>query len=88
MWYWKSKLVYKSKHKSKRENQVILWIVPDDKKWHYLPVKGLSALLRGITSNQIKTFIVEIPFTRIVQKIPQKTWKCMQWLWLLLCRNA
>ena len=25
-------------------------MITDDKKWHYLPVKKLSALLRGITS--------------------------------------
>ena len=30
----------------------------DGKKWHYLAVKGLSALLRGITSNHNGTFIV------------------------------
>ena len=42
---------YKSKHNLKRENQVILSIITDGKKWHYLAVKKLSALLRGITSN-------------------------------------
>ena len=26
-------------------------MITDGKKWHYLAVKGLSALLRGITSN-------------------------------------
>ena len=33
------------------ENQVILLMITDCKKWHYLAVKSLSALLRGITSN-------------------------------------
>ena len=33
------------------ENQVTLLIITDGKKWHYLAVKSLSALLRGITSN-------------------------------------
>ena len=33
-----------------RENQVILLAITDGKKWHYLAVKSLSALDRGITS--------------------------------------
>ena len=40
---------YKSKH-VKRKNQVILLMIIDGKKWHYLAVKKLSALLKGITS--------------------------------------
>ena len=43
--------VYKSKHNFKRENQVILLMITDGTKWHYLAVKSLSALLRGTTSN-------------------------------------
>ena len=34
-----------------RENQVILLMITDGKKWHYLAVKSLPALFRGITSN-------------------------------------
>ena len=45
------KFAYKSKHNSKRENQVILLMITDGKKWHYLSVKSLSALPRGVTSN-------------------------------------
>ena len=41
---------YKSKHNLKRENQVILLMINDGEKWHYLAVKKLSALLKGITS--------------------------------------
>ena len=41
---------YKSKHNLKRENQVILLMITDSEKWHYLAVKRLSILLRGITS--------------------------------------
>ena len=41
---------YVSKHNHKREKQVILLINIDGKKWHYLAVKSLSALFRGITS--------------------------------------
>ena len=36
---------YKSKHNLNRENQVILLMITDGKKWHYLAVKKLSALL-------------------------------------------
>ena len=41
----------KSKYNVKRENQVILLMITDGEKWHYLAVKKLSALIKGITSN-------------------------------------
>ena len=41
---------YKSKYNSTRENQVILLMITDGEKWHYLAVKRLSALFRGISS--------------------------------------
>ena len=44
------KHAYKSKY-IKCENQVIFLMITDGKKWHYLAVKILSALLRGITSS-------------------------------------
>ena len=47
----KIRLTYKSKHSFKRENQVTLLMITDGKKWHYLAVKSLPALLREITSN-------------------------------------
>ena len=37
----KIRFAYKSKHKFKGENQVILLMITDGKKWHYLPVKSL-----------------------------------------------
>ena len=41
---------YISKYKHKRKNQVILLMITDDgKKWHYLAVRSLSVLLRGIS---------------------------------------
>ena len=52
----KIRLASKSKHNFKRENQVILLMITDGKKWHYLAVKSLSALLRGITSNHVGDF--------------------------------
>ena len=42
---------YKSKYNHKRKNQVILLIITNGKKWHYLAVRSLSALLRGIKSS-------------------------------------
>ena len=42
---------YKSKFNLTREHQVILLMISDGEKWHYLRVKKLSAWLRGITSN-------------------------------------
>ena len=41
---------YKSKYNLTRENQVTLLIISDGEKWHYLTVRSLSALLKGITS--------------------------------------
>ena len=43
---------YKSKYNLNRENQVTLLMITDSEKWHYLAVKSLSALFRGITSKQ------------------------------------
>ena len=42
---------YKSKYNLKRDNQVILLIISDGENWHYLIVKSLNALLKGVTSN-------------------------------------
>ena len=47
---------YKSKHNLNRENKVILLMITDGKKWHYLAVKSLSALLRRITSTNNGAF--------------------------------
>ena len=46
------RLAYKSKYNHKRDNQVNLLMITDDgENWHYLAVKSISALFRGITSN-------------------------------------
>ena len=43
---------YTSKYNYKRKKQVILLMITDDNnRWHYLAVKSLPTLLRGITSN-------------------------------------
>ena len=44
-------VLHKSKYNHKSKNQVILLMIADCKKWHYLGVRNLSALLRGITSD-------------------------------------
>ena len=46
----KIRLAYKSKYNVKCKMLILLMII-DGKKWHYLAVKSLSALLRGIASN-------------------------------------
>ena len=45
------RLAYKSKYNHKCNNQVVLLMITDGEKWHYLAVRRLSALLRRITSN-------------------------------------
>ena len=43
---------YTSKYYYKRKKQVILLMITDESnRWHYLAVKSLPALFRGITSN-------------------------------------
>ena len=43
---------YTSKYNYKRKKQVILLMITDkNNRWHYLAVKSLSALFRGITSS-------------------------------------
>ena len=47
---------YVSKYNSNPEKQVILLMISNGEKWHYLAVKKLSALLRGITSKNNGNF--------------------------------
>ena len=54
------RLANKSKHNFKRENQVILLINTDAKKWHYLAVKSLSVLFRGITSKHVGDLLFKL----------------------------
>ena len=49
-------LAYNSKHNLTREKQVILVMITDGEKWHYIAVKRLSGLLRGITGNNNSDF--------------------------------
>ena len=52
----KINIAYKSKHNLTREKKVILFMISNGEKWHYLTVKNLSGLLRGITSNYAGDF--------------------------------
>ena len=61
----KIRLAYKSKHNFKRENQVILLMITDGKKWHYLAVKSLPAFLRIIASNHKGDFLLFKSFSLI-----------------------
>ena len=54
----KNKTCYKSEYNLNCKNQVILLMITDGEKWHYLAVKGLSALFRGITVTIMETFAV------------------------------
>ena len=47
----KIEIAYKSKYNLVRDNQIILLMISNSENWHYLAVKSLSRLLRGITSN-------------------------------------
>ena len=52
----KINIAYKSKNNLTQERQIILLMISDGQKWHYLVVKNLSGLLRGITSNHKEYF--------------------------------
>ena len=47
----KIQLAYRSKYNLTYNKQMILLLITDGEKWHYLVVNNLSRLLRGITSN-------------------------------------
>ena len=49
-------VAYKSRYNLTREKQVILLIISNGENWHYLVVKKLSGLLRGIISNHKEDF--------------------------------
>ena len=52
----KINIAYKSKSNLTREKQVILLMISNDQNWHYLVVKNLPGLLRGITSTHKEDF--------------------------------
>ena len=52
----KIQVAYKSKHNLTRKKQVILLMISNGENWHYLVVKNLPGLLKGITSNYKEDF--------------------------------
>ena len=52
----KIQVAYKSKHNLTREKQVILLMISNGQNWHYLVVKNLPGLLKGITSTHKEDF--------------------------------
>ena len=52
----KIQVAYKSKQDITCDKQVILLMINDGEKWHYLTVKDLPGLLRGITSSHKEDF--------------------------------
>ena len=50
------RVAYKSEYNHKCKNQVILLMITDGNKWHYIAVSKLSALLKGKSSNHIGDF--------------------------------
>ena len=58
----KIQVAYKSKHNLTCDKQVILLMISNGENWHYLVVKNLSGLLRGITSNHKEDFYCLIFF--------------------------
>ena len=52
----KIQLAYRSKNNLTCDKQVILLMITGGEKWHYLAVKNLSGLLKGITSTHEKGF--------------------------------
>ena len=74
----KISVVYKSKYNNKRKKQVILLMIGDGKKYHYLAVTNLSGLLKGISSNHIKGFYCSNGFNSYTteNKLKQHAEKC------------
>ena len=52
----KIEIAYKSKYNLTREKQIILLMISNGEKWHYLVVKSLSGLFTGVTSNHKEYF--------------------------------
>ena len=58
----KIEIAYKSKYNLIRDNQTILLIISNGENWHYLVVKSLSGLFRGISSNHNSDYYCLICF--------------------------
>ena len=52
----KIRVAYKSKHNLTHEKEVILLMISNGENWHYIVVKSLPGLLKGIASNHNEDF--------------------------------
>ena len=62
-------VAYRSEYNNMRNNQVILLMITNIKKSHYLAVTNLSALLQGMSSNHDRDFYCLIALIHAPQKI-------------------
>ena len=58
----KIQLAYRSKYNLTYDKQIILLMIIDGEKWHYLVVKNLSELFKGTKSNHYGDFYCLICF--------------------------
>ena len=84
----KINIAYKSKHNLTREKQVILLMISNGEKWHYLTIKNLSRLLRGITSNHDGDFYCLNCFCAYSTKNKPEKHKKYVKIMIIPCRNA
>ena len=68
----KIQVAYKSKQNLTCDKQVMLLMITDGEKWHYLTVKNLPGLLRGITSTHKEGFYCLNCFHSYRKKINSK----------------
>ena len=61
-------VAYRSEYNNKSKKQVILLMITDGKKWHYLAVTNLSALLQRMSSNHDGDFYCLNYFTSYTTK--------------------
>ena len=71
----KLRVAYRSEHNNKGKRQVILLMITDGKKSHYLAVTNLSALLQGNSSNHEGDFYCLNCFNSYITKNKLKQYK-------------
>ena len=81
-------IAYKSKYNHKRKNHVILLMITDGKKWHYLAARSLSALLREIVWSNHGDFYCLNCFHSYGTHNKLKKHERVLLSWLLSCRYA
>ena len=69
------RVAYRSEYSNKCKKKVILLMITDGKKWHYLAVTNLSALFKEKLSNHHEDFYCLNCFNSTPQKINLKNMK-------------